>query len=189
MNDLRTVLNLIRNHNRFVSERVDLIASNSWISQFVRLTMTSSLPNSYCIGLPGNRLYGGCAYIDMLERETCRLARSLFPMRHVVLQFLSGMQANISAYNAMLKPGDTVMAAQPKHGGTTVTTRRAHCAFFRPKSCRRLSMIPVTTSTSMGSPRRWQRKNQSSSSWAGASFCSRIRSPRSARGATSMALA
>ena len=133
LNDLRTVLNLIRNHNRFVSERVDLIASNSWISQFVRLAMTSSLPNSYCIGLPGNRLYGGCAYIDMLERETCRLARSLFPMGHVVLQFLSGMQANISAYNAILKPGDTVMAAQLKHGGHYSHSPQGPLRLFSPK--------------------------------------------------------
>ncbi|MEE8551265.1 MAG: aminotransferase class I/II-fold pyridoxal phosphate-dependent enzyme, partial [Gemmatimonadota bacterium] len=117
MNSLQVVLNLTRNHNRFVSESVDLIAANSWISQFARLAMTSSLSNSYCIGLPGNRLYGGCTYVDMLEREVGRMARGLFPMAHVVLQFLSGMQANIGAYNALLKPGDTVMAAQPKHGG------------------------------------------------------------------------
>ncbi|MFQ5936117.1 MAG: aminotransferase class I/II-fold pyridoxal phosphate-dependent enzyme [Acidiferrobacterales bacterium] len=117
MKNLQIVLNLTRNHNRFASQSVDLIASNSWISQFARLAMTSSLPNSYCIGLPGNRLYGGCTYIDMIEREICRLARELFPMEHVVLQFLSGMQANIGAYNAVLKRGNTVMAAQLKHGG------------------------------------------------------------------------
>ena len=117
MRDLALLLNLVRGHNRYVGNRVDLIASNSWISQFVRLVMTSSLPNNYCIGLPGNRIYGGCAYIDMIEREVMRLARQIYGMNHVVVQFLSGMQANIGAYNAILKLGDTVISAQGKHGG------------------------------------------------------------------------
>ena len=74
MEHLRAILNLTRGHNHYMQDRVDLIASNSWTSQFTRLTMCSLLTNNYCIGLPGNRLYGGCAYIDMLEREVERLA-------------------------------------------------------------------------------------------------------------------
>ena len=133
MKNLQNILNLTRNHNRFVSESIDLIASNSWISQFARLAMTSSLPNSYCIGLPGNRLYGGCTYIDMIEREVSQLARALFPMKKVVLQFLSGMQANIGAYNAILKPGDTVIGAQAKHGGHYSHNPDGPLRFFSPK--------------------------------------------------------
>ena len=133
MKNLQNVLNLTRNHNRFVSESIDLIASNSWISQFARLAMTSSLPNSYCIGLPGNRLYGGCTYIDMIEREVNQLARGLFPMEKVVLQFLSGMQANIGAFNAILKPGDTVIGAQAKHGGHYSHNPDGPLRLFSPK--------------------------------------------------------
>ena len=131
--NLRQVLNLTRGHNKYMERRVDLIASNAWISQFVRLTMASSLPNNYSIGLPGNRLYGGCSYIDMLEREVNRLALTLFPMQHVVVQFLSGMQANIGAYNAVLNKGDTVVSAQTKHGGHYSHGPAGPLSFFEPR--------------------------------------------------------
>lgn len=133
VSDLNMILNLVRGHNRYVSNRVDLIASNSWISHFVRLVMTSSLPNNYCIGLPGNRLYGGCAYIDMIERDVVRLARQIFGMERVIVQFLSGMQANIGAYNAILKPGDVVISAQAKHGGHYSHGEQGPLRFFSPK--------------------------------------------------------
>lgn len=133
MRDLALFLNLVRGHNRYVGNRVDLIASNSWISQFVRLVMTSSLPNNYCIGLPGNRIYGGCAYIDMIERDVVRLARQIYGMNRVVVQFLSGMQANIGAYNAILKPGDTVISAQAKHGGHYSHGEQGPLRFFSPR--------------------------------------------------------
>jgi len=131
--NLKQILNLTRGHNRYMDRRVDLIASNAWISQFVRLTMASSLPNNYSIGLPGNRLYGGCSYIDMLEREVNRLACTLFPMKHVVVQFLSGMQANIGAYNAVLNKGDTIVSAQTKHGGHYSHGLAGPLRFFEPR--------------------------------------------------------
>ena len=103
------ILDLTRRHNSYLEDRVDLVASNSWISNWVRLTMSSLLANSYCIGLPGSRIYGGCDYIDMIEREVIELATGLFGSKHGVVQFLSGMQANIGAYHAILKPGDTLV--------------------------------------------------------------------------------
>jgi glycine hydroxymethyltransferase len=133
MNDLKQILNLTRGHNRYVRNRVDLIASNSWISQFVRLAMSSSLVNNYCIGLPGQRLYGGCSYIDMMEREVMRLARQIFGMKQVVVQFLSGMQANIGAYNAILRPGDTVVSAPGRHGGHYSHGESGPLRFFAPR--------------------------------------------------------
>lgn len=133
MDDLRLILNLTRHHNRYMQERIDLIASNSWISQFARLTMCSLLSNNYCIGLPGNRLYGGCAYIDMLEREVVRLVRQLYGMKHVVVQFLSGMQANIGTFNAILKPGDTVLSAPTRLGGHYSHNAQGPLRFFAPR--------------------------------------------------------
>lgn len=133
MEELKQVLTIARGHNRYVRERIDLIASNSWISQFVRLTMASSLPNNYCIGLPGARLYGGCEHIDMMEREVVGLAKRLFGMEQAVLQFLSGMQANIGAYNAVLRPGDTVIAAPTRHGGHYSHTLKGPLRFFQPR--------------------------------------------------------
>jgi len=115
-------------------DRIDLIASNSCSSNFARLVMGSVLMNSYCIGLPGARLYGGCTFIDMIEREVHMLARRLFGnANHVVVQFLSGMQANIGAYHAILQPGDTIIAAQTKHGGHYSHTISGPLRFFSPR--------------------------------------------------------
>lgn len=134
MNELNNIISLTRGHNLYMSEKIDLIASNSCISNFARLTMSSSLINNYCIGLPGARLYGGCTFIDMIEREVHALVRSVFGnMKHVVVQFLSGMQANIGAYNALLKPGDTIIAATTKHGGHYSHTILGPLQFFSPR--------------------------------------------------------
>lgn len=70
----------------------------------------------------------------MIEREVQKLVRKLFnDMEHVVVQFLSGMQANIGAYNAILKPGDTIVAATCKHGGHYSHTINGPLRFFSPK--------------------------------------------------------
>lgn len=81
------------------------------MSHWAQLTLASLLSNSYCIGLPGQRLYGGCVAIDQLESQVLQLATELFGTSLGCVQFLSGMQANIAAYNAVLKPGDTVVSA------------------------------------------------------------------------------
>lgn len=127
------ILDLTRRHNSYLEDRVDLVASNSWISNWVRLTMSSLLSNSYCIGLPGSRIYGGCDYIDMIEREVVELATSLFGSKHGVVQFLSGMQANIGAYNAILSPGDTVVSAPGKYGGHYSHNKDGPLRFFNPR--------------------------------------------------------
>lgn len=133
MKNLEHVLDLTRRHNAHLRDRVDLVASNSWVSSWARLTMSSLLSNSYCIGLPGARLYGGCDYIDMVEREVLRLATELFGTRRGVVQFLSGMQANIGAYNAILRPGDTIVTAPGKHGGHYSHNEAGPLRFFSPK--------------------------------------------------------
>ena len=96
----------------------DLVASNSYCSNEVRQIMGSALMNSYCIGLPGNRFYGGCADIDDIERQTRSLLCEVFDATYCEVQLLSGMLANIAAYNATLpKRGLTVMASHAKNGG------------------------------------------------------------------------
>lgn len=134
LKELNNIIGLTRGHNLYMTDRIDLIASNSLISHFARLIMSSSLSNSYCIGLPGARLYGGCTFIDMIEREVHGLVRQVFGQKkHVVVQFLSGMQANIGAYHAILKPGDTVIAAETKHGGHYSHTSSGPLRFFSPR--------------------------------------------------------
>ena len=117
MNNIEHILNLTRGHNQYLEDRVDLVASNSWVSSFARMSMGSMLANSYCIGTPGNRLYGGCSFIDMVEKDVMRLSKQLYKTKYAMVQFLSGMQANIGAYNALLNPGDTVVSAPAKNGG------------------------------------------------------------------------
>ena len=134
MRELNNLLALVRGHDLYMSSKVDLIASNSCISNFARLALSSTLPNNYCIGLPGARLYGGCTYIDMIEREVHSLLRQIFGnTKHVVVQFLSGMQANIGAYNAILKPNDTIIAAETRHGGHYSHTIRGPLRFYSPR--------------------------------------------------------
>lgn len=114
---LHSVLRCVDRHNEDLASRVDLVASNSWISNWARLTLSSLLSNNYCIGLPGQRLYGGCEAIDQLESQVIQLATELFGTSFGCVQFLSGMQANIAAYNALLEPGHTVVSAPCRHGG------------------------------------------------------------------------
>lgn len=133
MPSLESLLDLTRRHNGALLERIDLVASNSWISNWVRLTMGSLLSNSYCIGLPGQRIYGGCDHIDGIEREVVELATSLFGTRLAVVQFLSGMQANIGAYNAILRPGDTIVTAPARCGGHYSHNASGPLRFFSPR--------------------------------------------------------
>ena len=114
---LDSVLLCVRRHNEDLASRVDLVASNSWVSNWARLTLASLLSNSYCIGLPGERLYGGCESIDQLESQVLQLATELFGIRFGCVQFLSGMQANVAAYNTLLQLGDTIISAPCRHGG------------------------------------------------------------------------
>jgi len=138
MKELLNLISLTHGHDLMMSSKVDLIASNSCMSDLTRLAMSSLLSNNYCIGFPGARLYGGCTYIDMIEREVHSLIRQLFGnTRYVVVQFLSGMQANIAAYHATLKKGDRVIAAQTKHGGHYSHTLNGPLQFFSPE------MIPM----------------------------------------------
>lgn len=142
-NVFQQFLELTRHHNMYLKNRIDLVASNSWVSDFARLTMGSGLSNSYCIGFPGNRLYGGCTYIDMIEREVVELAKDLYQFPYAVVQFLSGMQANIGAYNAILKPGDTVVTAPTRHGGHYSHNAQGPLRFYQPK----IEPIPFDAST------------------------------------------
>ncbi|MEB3166255.1 MAG: aminotransferase class I/II-fold pyridoxal phosphate-dependent enzyme [Cyanobacteriota bacterium] len=133
MSDLGSILQHVFRHNDDISRRVDLVASNAWVSNWSRLALSSLLTNSYCIGQPGQRLYGGCAAIDALEIDVVRLATDLFGTRFGCVQFLSGMQANIAAYSSLLKPGDTIVAAPCRHGGHYSHNSRGPLRFFAPR--------------------------------------------------------
>ncbi|KAL7576463.1 hypothetical protein ACA910_017973 [Epithemia clementina (nom. ined.)] len=108
----------VNQHQRNAQDAFDLVASNSYCSAEVRQIMGSALMNSYCIGLPGNRFYGGCFDIDDIENRTRELLCEVYQAKYCEVQLLSGMLANIAAYNATLPHrGLTVMASPPKNGG------------------------------------------------------------------------
>jgi len=96
---------------------IELIASENFVSPAVMAAMGSVLTNKYAEGLPGNRYYGGCQFVDVVENIARDRATQLFGADHANVQPHSGAQANQSVYFALLNPGDTVMGMSLAHGG------------------------------------------------------------------------
>lgn len=96
---------------------LELIASENFVTRAVLEAQGSVLTNKYAEGLPGKRYYGGCEYVDVVERLAIERALELFGADHVNVQPHSGAQANMAVYLAALKPGDTVLGMDLAHGG------------------------------------------------------------------------
>jgi len=96
---------------------LQLIASENFTSPAVLAALGSTLSNKYAEGYPGRRYYGGCAEVDKAELIGIERAKTLFGADHANLQPHSGASANIAAYGAFVKPGETVMAMSLPHGG------------------------------------------------------------------------
>ncbi|HEY66131.1 MAG TPA: serine hydroxymethyltransferase [Caldilineae bacterium] len=111
------VFEAIESERRRQTDGIELIASENYVSPAVLAAMGSVLTNKYAEGLPGKRYYGGCEFIDVVERLAIERARQLFNAEHVNVQPHSGAQANMAAYLALLEPGDTVLAMKLDHGG------------------------------------------------------------------------
>ncbi len=97
--------------------KLELIASENIVSAAVRQAQGSVLTNKYAEGYPGKRYYGGCEYVDMVETLAQERAKLLFDAQYVNVQPHSGSQANMAAYLAFLKPGDTILGMDLSHGG------------------------------------------------------------------------
>ncbi|MDB5085214.1 MAG: serine hydroxymethyltransferase [Bacilli bacterium] len=97
--------------------KIELIASENFVSPAVMETMGTVLTNKYAEGYPGKRWYGGCEYVDIVEDLARERAKQLFGAEHVNVQPHSGAQANTAVYFAFLKPGDTVLGMDLSHGG------------------------------------------------------------------------
>jgi glycine hydroxymethyltransferase len=96
---------------------IELIASENIVSPAVMAAMGSVLTNKYAEGYPGKRYYGGCEYVDVVERIAIERAKKLFGAEHANVQPHSGAQANTAVYFALLNPGDTVLGMSLAHGG------------------------------------------------------------------------
>src|SRR5438093_10200651 len=98
--------------------RIELIASENYVSAAVMEAQGSWLTNKYAEGLPGKRYYGGCEFVDIAERLAQERALALYPgAEHVNVQPHSGAQANMAAYFSVLQPGDRILGMKLDQGG------------------------------------------------------------------------
>ncbi len=97
--------------------KIELIASENFTSQAVMEAQGSVLTNKYAEGYPERRYYGGCEYVDVVERLAVERVQALFGAEHANVQPHSGTQANIAVYFALIKPGDVIMGMDLAHGG------------------------------------------------------------------------
>ena len=97
--------------------KLELIASENFVSAAVREAQGSILTHKYAEGYPGKRYYGGCEFVDVAENLARDRARHLFNCDYVNVQPHAGSQANMAAYLAFIKPGDTVLGMDLSHGG------------------------------------------------------------------------
>lgn len=98
-------------------EKLELIASENFVSTAVREVQGSVLTHKYAEGYPGKRYYGGCEHVDVAENLAIDRAKILFGCTYANVQPHSGSQANMAAYLACVQPGDTVMGMDLSHGG------------------------------------------------------------------------
>ena len=96
---------------------IELIASENLVSKAVMAAMGSHLTNKYAEGYSGKRYYGGCEYVDIVETLAIERAKEVFGCGYANVQPHSGAQANLAAFFAMVKPGDTVRGMNLAHGG------------------------------------------------------------------------
>jgi len=94
-----------------------MIASENYASKAVMEAQASVMTNKYAEGYPGSRYYGGCDYVDVVERLAIERARKLFHAQYVNVQPHSGSQANMAVYFSFLEPGDTILGMELSHGG------------------------------------------------------------------------
>ena len=98
-------------------DHIELIASENFVSEAVMEAMGSHLTNKYAEGYPGARYYGGCDYVDEVERIAIDRAKRLYGAEHVNVQPHAGSQANVAVYVALLQPGDTILGMSLSDGG------------------------------------------------------------------------
>ena len=97
--------------------KIELIASENFVTPAVMEAMGTVLTNKYAEGYPGHRYYGGCEYVDKVETLAIERAKKLFNAKFANVQAHAGANANLAVYFAFLKPGDTFMGMNLSQGG------------------------------------------------------------------------
>src|SRR4051812_48719633 len=111
------IADAIENEVRRQHEGLELIASENFVSEAVLEAMGSVFTNKYAEGYPGKRYYGGCEFADIVENLARDRVKALFGAEYANVQPHAGSQANMAAYSAIIKPGDTVMGLNLAMGG------------------------------------------------------------------------
>lgn len=111
------VFNAIKNERERQQTKIELIASENFVSEAVMEAQGSVLTNKYAEGYPGKRYYGGCEHVDVVEDIARDRAKEIFGAEHVNVQPHSGAQANMAVYFTILEQGDTVLGMNLSHGG------------------------------------------------------------------------
>ena len=107
----------VQNETRRQANKLELIASENFVSEAVLEAMGSPLTNKYAEGYPGRRYYGGCEFVDVVENLAIERAKKLFGCEHANVQPHSGSQANMGAYLSVLEIGDKILGLNLSHGG------------------------------------------------------------------------
>jgi len=107
----------IANEENRQNRKLELIASENFVSRAVMAAQGSVMTNKYAEGYPGKRYYGGCEYVDVAEDLARERLKQIFGCDHVNVQPHSGAQANTAVYFAALSPGDKVLGMNLSHGG------------------------------------------------------------------------
>ncbi|GAV10667.1 serine hydroxymethyltransferase [Paenibacillus sp. NAIST15-1] len=113
----KAVTNAIRQELTRQRDKIELIASENFVSRAVMEATGTVLTNKYAEGYPGRRYYGGCEHVDRIEELAIHRVKELFGAEHANVQPHSGAQANMAVYFASVKPGDTILGMSLSHGG------------------------------------------------------------------------
>lgn len=107
----------IMNETERQRNKIELIASENFVSEVVMEANGTTLTNKYAEGYPSKRYYGGCEHVDVVETIAIERAKKLFGAGYANVQPHSGAQANMAVFFALLTPGDTVLSMNLAHGG------------------------------------------------------------------------
>lgn len=107
----------VMNETNRQQSKIELIASENFVSETVMEANGTTLTNKYAEGYPSKRYYGGCEHVDVVETIAIERAKKLFGAGYANVQPHSGAQANMAVFFALLKPGDTVLSMSLAHGG------------------------------------------------------------------------
>ncbi|HJS74820.1 MAG TPA: serine hydroxymethyltransferase [Vicinamibacteria bacterium] len=111
------IASAIRNEAGRQNDGLELIASENFVTRAVLEATGSVFTNKYAEGYPGRRYYGGCEFVDVVERLAIERAKQLFSAQYANVQPHSGTQANMAVYLTLLEPGDPFMGMDLSHGG------------------------------------------------------------------------